>query len=133
MNETFTSKYEATFYKEKSKMTATKTENALNYEQLFIGGEWIAPKTKDRIDVYSPTTHEYVGSVPEAREADIDAAVSAGRQAFDDPTGWSHWSPAQRSEALERFAQALRSEERRVGPERGSRRWRSQDAGQGGT
>lgn len=88
-------------------MTATKTENALNYEQLFIGGDWIAPKTTNRIEVHSPTTHEYVGSVPEAREADVDGAVAAARRAFDDPTGWSRWSPAQRSEVLERFAQAL--------------------------
>lgn len=88
-------------------MTAMKTENALNYDKLFIGGVWVDPKTSQRIDVYSPTTHEYLGSVPEAHEADIDDAVSAARQAFDDPLGWPSWSPSQRTDALERFAQAL--------------------------
>lgn len=113
-------------------MTAIKTENALNYDQLFIGGVWVDPKTKQRIDVYSPTTHEYLGSVPEAHEADIDDAVSAARQAFDDPTGWGFWSPSQRTDVLEQFAQALetRGEEtaRRVTiqngmPSRLSRQW----------
>ena len=116
-------------------MTVTATENAVNYDKLFIGGAWVAPKTGDRIDVHSPTTLEYVGSVPEGREADIDSAVSAARQASDDPTGWGRWTPAQRTEALERFAQALdsRGEEtaRRVTMQNGMPTWLSQQWEQG--
>jgi acyl-CoA reductase-like NAD-dependent aldehyde dehydrogenase len=53
--------------------------------------------------------------VPEGTERDIDAAVAAARRAFDDPNGWGHWTPVQRSEVLERFAVALeaRAEETR--------------------
>ncbi len=39
--------------------------------------------------------------------ADIDAAATAARAAFEDPTGWSSWSVEDRAQALERLAAAL--------------------------
>jgi aldehyde dehydrogenase (NAD+) len=79
----------------------------IDYDGLYIDGTWTAPATTQRIPVNSPTTEESVGSVPEATERDIDAAVAAARAAFDDPHGWSTWTPARRGEVLERFAVAL--------------------------
>jgi aldehyde dehydrogenase (NAD+) len=55
----------------------------------------------------SPTTEEVVGEVPDGTEADIDAAVTAARRAFDAPDGWSTWDPDRRGEVLERFAAAM--------------------------
>ena len=82
---------------------------SIDYRQLYIGGQWRDPAGTATIDVVSPTTEEIIGSVPRATEADIDAAVAAARAAFDDPEGWSTWSPAQRGDALERFAVELES------------------------
>ena len=48
-----------------------------SFDQLLIGGEWVAPSTDRRFEVRSPATLEVVGSVPEAVEADVDAAVAA--------------------------------------------------------
>jgi aldehyde dehydrogenase (NAD+) len=79
----------------------------LNYDTLFIGGEWVVPSSSARISVVSANTEERIGSVPEAQESDVDAAVVAARRAFDDPTGWAAWSPADRASALERLADAL--------------------------
>ncbi|MDR7254230.1 acyl-CoA reductase-like NAD-dependent aldehyde dehydrogenase [Nocardioides sp. BE266] len=79
----------------------------IDYDRLYVGGTWNAPATDQRIQVHSPTDEQLIGSVPEASEADIDAAVSAARDAFDDPEGWAHWSPSRRTEVLERFAVAL--------------------------
>ncbi|MBQ0923556.1 aldehyde dehydrogenase [Saccharopolyspora endophytica] len=79
----------------------------IDYDRLFIAGNWSEPATGDRIDVRSATTEELLGNVPEASAADVDRAVAAARRAFDDPAGWSGWDPAQRAEALERFAVAL--------------------------
>ena len=116
-------------------MTTVDTQQSLDYDRLFLDGKWTAPKTSDRIEVNSATTHETVGSVPEAREADVDAAVAAARAAFDDPIGWAHWTPSRRGEALERFAQALeaRGEEtaRRVTVQNGMPIWLAQQWEQG--
>jgi aldehyde dehydrogenase (NAD+) len=79
----------------------------ISYDSFFIGGEWVRPSSAARIDVVSASTEEAIGSVPEAQEADVDAAVAAARRAFDDPGGWSQQEPAQRAAAIERLAAAL--------------------------
>jgi acyl-CoA reductase-like NAD-dependent aldehyde dehydrogenase len=99
----------------------------IDYDRLYIGGQWTAPASAGRISVTEAATEEPVGSVPEGTEADIDAAVDAARRAFDDPAGWANWSPEQRGAALERFAAALeaRGEEtaRRVSVQNGMPLW----------
>ncbi|WP_027930223.1 aldehyde dehydrogenase [Amycolatopsis thermoflava] len=84
----------------------------IDYDRLYLAGNWTAPVTRQRIDVHSAGTEELIGSVPEAAESDVDDAVAAARRAFDDPAGWSRWEPRRRAEVLERFAVAL---EKRVG------------------
>src|SRR2546430_7771717 len=95
----------------------------LEYDSLYVGGEWIKPASSSEITVVSASTEQVIGHVPEAVEADIDAAVGAARRAFDDPNGWAHWQPAQRAAAMERLASALdkRAEEmvRRIGSQNG--------------
>ncbi|MBV9312427.1 MAG: aldehyde dehydrogenase [Pseudonocardia sp.] len=81
----------------------------IQYDKLFIGGSWVSPSSSRTITVVSASTEEIIGSVAEAQEADVDAAVDAARTAFDDSNGWAHWEPAQRAEAMERFASALES------------------------
>ena len=116
-------------------MTTSDTEQMVDYDHIFIGGAWAEPEASARIDVRSATTHERVGSVPEAGEADVDAAVTAARTAFDDPSGWARWTPGQRSKALERLARALesRGEEtaRRVTVQNGMPIWLAQQWEQG--
>ena len=79
----------------------------LEYDSLYVGGKWIKPASSATITVVSASTEEVIGHVPEAVEADIDAAVGAARRAFDDPNGWAHWQPSQRAAAMERLALAL--------------------------
>lgn len=76
-------------------------------DQLFIGGEWATPASARRIPVISPTTEHRIGSVPEATEADIDAAVRAARAAVEDPTGFATWDPQRRAAAMDRLAAEL--------------------------
>ena len=79
----------------------------LDYDSLYVGGEWIKPASSSKITVVSASTEQVIGHVPEAVEADVDAAVGAARRAFDDPNGWAHWEPAQRAATMERLASAL--------------------------
>ncbi|NMO03952.1 aldehyde dehydrogenase [Gordonia sp. TBRC 11910] len=77
---------------------------SIDYREFYIDGGWATPASTATIPVNSPTTEEAIGSVPRATTDDIDRAVAAARNAFDDPDGWSTWHPKQRAEVLERFA-----------------------------
>ena len=78
-----------------------------DYDSLFIGGQWVPPSSAHRITAIDASTEEAIGSVPEAQELDVDAAVLAARRAFVDPSGWAHWSPTDRATAMERLADVL--------------------------
>ncbi len=77
-----------------------------SYDQLLIGGEWVAPAGNQRIEVRSPATLEVIGSVPEGVEADIDAAVAAARRAFDSGP-WPTTPPTERAKVIARFSELL--------------------------
>jgi len=70
-----------------------------DYQQLYIGGEWVDPAGSDRFDVVNPATLETIGSVPEGTEADIDRAVAAARSALDSGP-WANSTKAERLEVL---------------------------------
>ncbi|OXR41265.1 Geranial dehydrogenase [Nocardia cerradoensis] len=76
-------------------------------DRFYIGGTWRTPASSAKISVISPNTEQVIGQVPDGDPSDIDAAVAAARAAFDDPSGWSHWAPAQRADAMDRLADAL--------------------------
>ncbi|WP_036458026.1 MULTISPECIES: aldehyde dehydrogenase [unclassified Mycobacterium] len=69
------------------------------YDTLFIGGKWTAPSTDQVIEVHNPATGEYVGKVPLAAKADVDAAVAAARTAFDSGP-WPSTPPAERAAVI---------------------------------
>lgn len=80
------------------------------FDQLFIGGDWVAPTGLERIEVISPYTEQVVMAVPAATSADVDRAVAAARQAFD--TGpWPRTNLADRVAVLRRLRNLI--EERR--------------------
>ncbi|MEQ4723661.1 aldehyde dehydrogenase [Nonomuraea sp. B19D2] len=79
----------------------------LRYDTFYIGGAWVRPATDRVITPVNASTEERLGQVPEGAEADIDAAVAAARQAFDDPSGWASWEPARRAEVMDRLADAI--------------------------
>ncbi len=55
----------------------------MDRDNVFIGGAWVQPQSTGKIDVISPFTEAVIATVPKAGRADVDAAVSAARQAFD--------------------------------------------------
>ncbi|MBN9611936.1 MAG: aldehyde dehydrogenase family protein, partial [Actinobacteria bacterium] len=64
---------------------------------------WVRSAGGGRIDVTNPADGEIWGSVPIAAPADVDAAMSAARRAFDEGP-WSKTTPSERAETLRRFA-----------------------------
>ncbi|MFC4589682.1 aldehyde dehydrogenase [Sphaerisporangium corydalis] len=75
----------------------------LQHDRLFIGGDWVAPAGTAMIDVVSPHTEEIIGRVPDGTPADMDAAVAAARQAFDNGP-WPRMSMAERAETVGKLA-----------------------------
>jgi aldehyde dehydrogenase (NAD+) len=75
-------------------------------DRFFIGGEWVAPSSDAMIDVIDSTSEQLYFSVAEAQAADMDRAVTAARQAFDEGP-WPRMTHAQRAEYLRAFSVAL--------------------------
>ena len=73
----------------------TQTAYRTEYDKLFIGGAWVEPSSSEIIEVHSPATGQYVGRVPMAAAADVDAACAAARKAFDEGP-WPRMTPQER-------------------------------------
>ena len=78
----------------------------LTRNQLFIGGQWVAPSTHEAIDVHNAGTGEVMGRVPAAGERDADAAVRAARGAYD---AWAARPAAERADYLQKIADGLKA------------------------
>jgi len=76
-------------------------------ERLFIGGEWRTSAKGARIDVISPTDENVAGQVAAATPEDIDLAVAAARDLFDNGP-WPRMAPAERAAVLRKAAAKLR-------------------------
>src|SRR4051794_21110384 len=77
-----------------------------DFDKLLIGGQWADPSGDQRIEVRSPATLEPVGTVPEALEPDVDAAVAAARRAFDRGP-WPTTPPEERAAVIAKFTELL--------------------------
>jgi len=76
-------------------------------QRFFIDGRWQSPRGTGKLQVISPVTEEPVMDFAEAAPADVDAAVAAAREAFDNGP-WPRMSPAERGAALLKVAAKLR-------------------------
>ncbi|OBI04247.1 aldehyde dehydrogenase [Mycolicibacter heraklionensis] len=83
-------------------MTTTRTAT----RRLFINGSWVEGSGDEVLEVVNPATEEIIAEVPQATPADIDAAVGAARQAFDEGP-WPTMSPAERGRILATMADEL--------------------------
>src|SRR3954468_14120904 len=85
-------------------LTATKAK--IEPGKLLISGEWVeGSKTFNTIN---PATGEVLTQVADASAADVDGAVHAARQAFDDPAGkWRKMSASERGRLLWKLSDLL--------------------------
>lgn len=72
---------------------------SLDRDALLIGTRWRKPETDEVLEVISPHSEQVVARVPRGSAADIDAAVAAGREAFDHGP-WPRMSPQERIEIV---------------------------------
>jgi len=90
------------------------TDQLMYRPEFFVGGDWTPPTGDDMFDVVSPSTEEVVGRVPVALNADVDSAVAAARNAFDEGP-WPTLPAAERADVLARAAELLRQRHGELG------------------
>ena len=67
----------------------------------FIGGEWVAPNSKEYVENISPVDGKILTKIPRSNEKDIDLAIEAAKKGFEE---FRHTSVAQRSALLNKIA-----------------------------
>jgi len=72
--------------------------------RLFMGGEFVTPKSGKTFEVHNPATEELVANVYEAGPEDVDAAVEAAKDAFE---GWEGLGALGRTAVLLKLADAI--------------------------
>jgi aldehyde dehydrogenase (NAD+) len=70
-----------------------------------VGGDYIAG-AGERIEVINPATEEVVGSVPAGTSSDVDAAVSAARNAFEE---WAATPASERIAGVRRLSEGIQA------------------------
>ena len=73
---------------------------------FFINNEWAKPASSRTFEIVGASTGEVIATVPEAVEADVDAAVAAAREAFDH-SGWPQMAAPDRAAIMLRFMGSL--------------------------
>ena len=78
--------------------------------KLFINGQWVAPLKGGSFDSIDPSNEVAIAQVAAATREDVDLAVQAARDAFDNG-GWPELSGKVRAEYLRRIASLIRDKQ----------------------
>jgi aldehyde dehydrogenase (NAD+) len=82
------------------------SENGLPYHNLYINGQWRAPRSEQYEKIYNPSNSEPIAYIAKANAEDVRDAVAAARKAFDDGL-WTKLTPGERSRLLHKVVDAL--------------------------
>jgi aldehyde dehydrogenase (NAD+) len=77
---------------------------------LFIGGEFVEPRSGEFHPSVSPSSEEELAEVAYGGAEDVDVAVGAARAAFEN--GWSAWPAGERAKVIYRIARILQERAR---------------------
>lgn len=80
--------------------------------ELFINGQWQAPKAKKYFATINPSDESHLSNIAWATEADVDLAVKAARNAYENV--WSKLSGAERGKYLFRIARLMQEKAREL-------------------
>jgi aldehyde dehydrogenase (NAD+) len=75
---------------------------------LHIDGEELNATTGESLEIINPATLDVIGSAPSGTTEDVESAISAARDAYENE--WRHWSGADRADALRELADAVKDE-----------------------
>jgi aldehyde dehydrogenase (NAD+) len=79
---------------------------------LFIGGQFVEPKSGEWFGSISPSSEQTLAEVAQASDEDVDLAVQAARGAYEN--GWSSLAPSERAKYLFRIARIIQERSREL-------------------
>jgi acyl-CoA reductase-like NAD-dependent aldehyde dehydrogenase len=82
-----------------------RAEETRRYEML-VGGEWIEARSGKTFESVNPYTGRVWATAPEAGEEDVDRAVRAAREAFDEGP-WGGMTGTERARLMRRLAELI--------------------------
>src|SRR5438477_6856654 len=88
----------------------TPVAGEVRHYQMLIGGEWVNAQSGRTFESINPYTGKVWAVVPEAAEADVDAAVRAARAAFDEGP-WGRMTGTERARLIRRLAALIAENE----------------------
>src|SRR5437588_1613781 len=77
----------------------------LKSREMFIDGKWVPGTGREHQDIVNPATGKVIASVPKGTDEDVNLAVRAARDAYDDV--WFDSTPRDRSERLLKLADVI--------------------------
>ena len=80
--------------------------------ELFINNEWVKPLSKKYFKTSNPANEEVLSEIAWANDHDVDLAVKAARNAYNDV--WSKTSPKERSKYIYRIARLMQEQAREL-------------------
>jgi 1-pyrroline dehydrogenase len=84
----------------------TDTLERVKTYQQFIGGTFVDSASGETLDVVNPANDQVIAAVPKSGQEDVDRAANAAAAAFP---AWAGATPAERSGALLKLADAIES------------------------
>ena len=81
--------------------------------KMFVDGEWVESSSGKKIETLNPELNEVWATVPEANEEDVDRAVKAAQNAFEN--SWSNLHPRERAKFLRNIGNQLRENAEHLG------------------
>ena len=77
---------------------------------LFVGGEFVTPRSCEHFATVNPASEEPLASVAQAGQADVDLAVVSAREAYE--RSWGAMPGRERAKYLYRIARAIQERAR---------------------
>ena len=74
--------------------------------KMLVGGEWVEARSGKTFESVNPYTGKAWATAPEADEADVDRAVRAAREAFDEGP-WGRMTGTERARLMRRLAELI--------------------------
>ncbi|HMD31703.1 MAG TPA: aldehyde dehydrogenase family protein, partial [Candidatus Acidoferrales bacterium] len=89
--------------------TIPAQEGFLKRYQMYVDGQFVAARGGKWFPVYDPATEEVIAEAPDSNAEDVDAAVAAARDSFENGP-WSKTTAQDRGRVLFRLAEKLRAQ-----------------------